>query len=347
MGFDYAGKVRALLATATSMRESGNDEGADTFEAKAQEWMRRYKIAEENALAEDPTTVEPITLRFHASIKITPVSNELFSVIREIAKHTEVRYRIRYADVDGYDVDVVGYEGDVRYFEMLWTSAFLMFTTRITPHWDKSRSDEENIFFLRHAGIQRREIADLAWGLGAGALAKNRSKIQRVYLAESARRGETPAATGLGFQTEHYREAYAQAFVMQLSRRLRRARDAANTSGGVVVLAGRYERVEEAFYALFPGMRPTPREDLAPYVAPNANCARCAKAKSGFCTEHGYLKPSTWSAADQARWEAKTNGASARAGRVVGRDAADGVALRGTASPTAQRVEGANRALEG
>jgi hypothetical protein len=344
MGFDYAGKIRTLLATADSHEANGNESAAATFRAKALEWMDRYRIAEEDALAEDPAVVEPI----YRIIDLTPPSSDLvfnLPLIAELlAKHCEVRIYTTHPSWGTFRFEVVGYEGDVRYFELLWTSAYLMFSTRIDPHWDDTLAPEENIHRLRRAGHTRKEIAIRAgWD---GNDAKIRSKIQRIYVSQARAAGEDPAAAGLGFQANDYRRAYADEFISHLSYRLRKARDAANAAGGVVVLAGRAERVQEAFYAYVSDARPS-QQPAVPYVAPNANCAKCRASKSGYCRDHAYLKPRAWTQADEDRWQRRYNGTSARAGRASGREAADGVHLRGTASPTAQRVEAANRALEG
>lgn len=342
MGFDYAAKIRGLLANADSMEAAGNEGAAATYRAKALEWMDRYKIAEEAALAQDPTAAEPI----HVTISFQPRDYAMVSfyagLVTRLAHHTEVRVHLARTSSSGYEMTVVGYEGDVRYFEFLWTSAFLMFTTKIDPSWNPELSEAENIFYLRQAGFKRAQIADMAgWD---GFKAADRSKVQRVYVAEARRRGVPVAASGLGFQAKDYRTAYAQGFNDNLARRLRAARDAANAAGGVVELAGRKERVDEAYYMLFPSERPTPSVEVE-YVAPNKDCVRCQKVKT-VCREHSYLRPRTWTDADERRYQNRYFGASAQAGRATGAQAADGVALRGTHSPTAQRVEASNKALE-
>lgn len=337
--FDYAAKIRGLLAMAESAEQIGNDHEAAAFRAKAQEWMNRYRVAEEGALAEDPASIEPTHVNIDFYFRSYEVSSAYLTMAASLARHCEIRINIAVLANMGYRITAVGYEGDLRYFEFLWTSAHLMFATKIDAHWQPERSVAENIFFMRQAGIKRAEIADAAgWD---GRKAADRSKVQRQYLAEAARRGEAAAATGLGFQAKDYRRAYADAFTTRLERRLREARDAANSVGGVVVLSGRADRVDEAFYLLFPKRRPS-TEVVA--SVPTKECERCAKAKSGACRQHPNYR---WTAAMEARWQRQQYGASASAGRASGRQAADGVVLRGTASPTAKRVEASNRALEG
>ena len=343
-GFDYAGKIRALLANAESFRESGNEDAAASFEAKAFQFMRDYKIAEEEALALDPTIAVPTSLIIEFKMEGYELSSFLVDIIREIAKHTGCRVNVaRLADWITWQFTLVGYEGDIRYAEFLWTSAFLMFTTKVSPTWDASLPEAENIYRMRQAGHERKTIAQRAWGNGEDAAA--RSKVQRIYLREAKSRGEVALATGLGFDAKRYRQAYARAFVDTLRHRLRVARDAADSVSGGLVLAGRADRVDDAFYELFPDMRPS-TAPAKPWVDPRTDCAKCKKAASGYCRDHNYLKPRNWTQADEARWMRDQHSPSAQAGRTSGRTAAEGVMLRGDHTK-AQRVEASGRAIEG
>lgn len=344
-GFNYQATIAALLARANHPNTPADE--AEAARLKAEEWMVKYRDELSEALAEDTTTATPEMTLISLAVHTDDSAHRLVEIARACADHAEVRIRCRWAYLaDGYrlDVTVVGYEGDLRYFELLWTNAHLMFTTRITPRWVADRPVEENVYLMRQAGITRREIADAAgWD---GNNAASRSRVQRVYLKAARDRGETANATGLGFDSKNYRKAYAEQFVATLRREMRRAREAAAT--GVPAVFGRAQAVEDAFYNFCPDMRPS-TEVAEPYVAPNANCDACKKAKSGFCREHNYLKPRTWTQADQRRWEREQYGSSAQAGRDSGRAAAAGVVVdRGTSpKPKAQPVERSNAALEG
>lgn len=332
MARDYAALIAGLLRNAED--EANTEAARMAYRTKAESLMREYRIEQEEALATDPGSVLPIVKR----IPLIPTHNEFRGryfpqILRLIADHAECETWVHWVNGEGYVAEVAGYEGDVRYLEFLWTAAHLMFSTRIDPVWSEDRTEAENIFLLRNAGHERREIADRAWGNGSGKQAALRSKVQRIYLAEAKRRGEEALATGLGFQTAVYRDAYARQFVMTLHTRLWTARQAANAAGGVVTLAGRAERVKEALWTAFPRLRPsTEVVPEAAYRAPNLDCDRCKKAKSGFCRDHNWLKPREVTKADRERWDRQENSASARAGKASGRTAAEGVHIvRGTA----------------
>lgn len=342
MARDYAKIIAGLLAHAEN--EANPEATRQAYRDKAETLMREYRIEQEEALATDPGSVLPIVKR----IPVMPIYSSLKSeyypaIFRLLADHTECESWVHWVNGEGLVAEVAGYEGDIRYLEFLWTAAQLMFSTRIDPTWDETRSEAENIFYLRNAGIERRAIADKAWGFGAGYEAKNRSKVQRIYLAEAKRRGEIALATGLGFVGEVYRTAYAREFVGTLNERLWKARQAANAAGGVVTLAGRAERVQEALWTAFPNLRPKPRtegETFTVYVDPTETCERCQKAKSGYCRGHQHLKPREWTQADQQRWDRRINSTSARAGAASGRTAAEGVHLsRGAETPKVSSAE--------
>lgn len=339
-GFDYAGKVRGLLAKAASAESLGNTEEAAEYAAAAKRFMDKYNVAQEQAIAVDPASAVPTHLVMDLTFVGWELAHHFPGIVSTIADHTGVLVRSE-SIRGGYRFTFVGYDLDLRYTEFLITAAHLMFATRITPTWDENRSEADNIFFMRNAGIERREIADRAWGYGAGKLAKNRSKIQRVYLRECATRGEEARATGLGFDTRTYREAYAESFVTSLRRRLREARDAANSVGALPTLHGRTQRVLDAYNDLFPPYVPA---DVQPWVDPRTTCEKKACQEGRACREHAYMIPRAWTARDQAALDRRTTSASARAGQASGRAAADGVQVqRGHA--TAARLDPSGKAI--
>lgn len=323
MAIDYAKVVPSLLAKADSAEVLGNHDEAASYRAKAEGIMVKYRIAEEEALATDPGSSAPVW----KTITIMPgwdyeMGPWYVTALNTVARHTGVRTRAYVGENDDTVADLCGYEGDVRYTEFLWTAVLLTFATRINPSWDPMLPESENVYRLRNAGLERRVIADRAWGAGAGSVAANRSKIQRIYLRECNRRNEEPRATGLAHDTKTYREAYARTFVGHLNSRLMAARDAVDSAGGLPELHGRSDRVDEAFYVRYPHLRPSPPPTEPVKIEP---CARCTSDK--LCRKHRVT------AQEMRDWRRRYHSASARAGAVNGRAAADDVRIdRGTTS---------------
>jgi hypothetical protein len=322
MARDYAALIAGLLAHAEN--EANPEVTRQAYRDKAESMMREYRIEESQAMATDPGSIVPTVKTIVLMTTYSTFKSSWYPQIFQIlADHTECRAYVRWVG-ENLVAETAGFPGDVRYLEFLWTAAQLMFSTRIDPTWSADRTEAENIFLFRNAGIQRREIADKAWGYGAGNQAKNRSKVQRIYLAEAKRRGEIARATGLGFDMNTYRKAYAMEFFNTLYTRLWRARQAADAANGKLVLAGRDEAVKEALWTAFPKLRPSTHV-AQPYVDPREGCVKCQKAASGYCREHNWLKPRETTQADRDRWERERNSTSARAGAASGRVAAEGV----------------------
>ena len=340
MARDYAAMIRGLIAQADHPNTS--DIEAAAFRAKAEELMKAYRVAEEDALAVDPALVVPTHLDVVLTVRNGELSHHYPSMVRTIAQHTQVRVRAMWGwneNTQVLNVTAVGYEGDLRFFELLWTNAQLMFSTKIDVTWDDNLSEAENVYRMRQAGIKRREIADRAWKNGDQAAA--RSKVQRIYVRESAARGEDPLASGLSFSSANYRQAYAQSFVDTLRTRLRIARDAAESRGGLPEHKGRRDRVDEAFYAKFPAARPW--DVQVSYTDPTKECVRCQRAKT-TCNDHRAWRETSWTKRDELAAQRRENG-SAVAGRRAGRSAAEGVVVtRG--HTTERRITPDRKSLE-
>ena len=212
MAQDMLSKVRALIDTAESYAAQGNTDAEATYRRKAQELMVKYRIEEENLVAADPTSAKPELFTVNICRSESPYVQSYLSTWHYVAEHAGIKYIFKY-DYNEPDVPVVakvvGYEGDVRYAEMLYTAVRLVFTERMEPTVNRGLSDEENVYRLRSAGIERVRIARM---MGWADVKASYSRVGRLYKAECARRNETPALDGRGVTGAAYRESYAQEF---------------------------------------------------------------------------------------------------------------------------------------
>jgi hypothetical protein len=294
-------KIRALLAKADG---TDNEHEAAAFREHAEKLMREYRVAEEHLIAANPDSVKPVVTEADLFMYgATPFGQQYINMMHAVARHTGIRDHYIYLarKADGRTVlraFLVGYEADTRYADALFTSAQMVFQARLEPSVDPKADDRENVYRLRSAGIERNRIARMLWNLDTHA-------------------------------------SYAEEFVNELGRRLRRAQDGADSAGGTLVLAGRSERVDEAFYDRFPELRPSTT------LVKSEPCEKCTKTKhaSGKCQAH---RPRAYTKADDDRWERRHNSATALQARSAGRQAAAEVELRGT-TPAKRLGEDATR----
>jgi hypothetical protein len=319
-------KIQKLLAKADATQNQFPEEAA-SFRAHVEKLMREYRIEEEQLIATDPTSIVPVMHTIMVSSYESEFAGEYEAIMAYIISHTGVLAQYRRPPAGsppGSYVDMFGYDGDLRMTEWLWSSARLVFGSHLEPSIDPHATDQVNAYNLRQSGMLRKDIARKLWGANTPA---NRSRAQRLYVAECKVRGEQPALTGLGTDATMYRDAYASGFLDRLYGRLRAARNAADVAGGALVFPGREERVKEFLYAAYPHRRPKPKPEgvVATVIVPDTTPAKVDKRRKD------------WTQADQRAWD-RRNGTSAQRGHAAGRDAAGKVDVAPT-HERAQRVD--------
>lgn len=161
----------------------------------------------------------------------------------------------------------VGFESDLRYMDILLTSCLVEFGKRLEPKYDRNLSDQENAYEMRHAGMERKRIAEIlfgSWETENEMKAKNR-KVTSLIKKEAEKRGEDPSIVlGRGNNMKTYRESYAEGFVGQIYARLLRMRTANGEDSRALVLADRHDLVLEALYERYDYLRPKPVDPNAP-----------------------------------------------------------------------------------
>jgi len=330
-------KIQALITQAD--HPGTGEEEAATFRAKAEELMRKYRVAEEDLIATDQVDLMPIVHRLWLGALLdhsrgaangkkvkSSFYQQWYHLLADAAAHAGCQIHNYWAvnpETKEYGLwgVIVGYEGDVRLAEMLYSSARLVFSEKIEPKVDRGLSDAENIYRLRSAGITRRKVAAMIWNLDTHAA---HATVGRVYKTECERRGEVAALDGRGVSADAFRDAYARSFVDGFSRLLRRSRDAADSTGGALLLHGRAERVKEALWAAYPMLRPT---DLP--AVPEKSPAKAKKVRRMTQAELNRLY-----------------GAAATAGAVAGRKAAADININRVAPAKRVQEAGPAGALE-
>jgi hypothetical protein len=305
------GRIQAMIARADHPNTPRAE--ADLCRQRVEEYMQKYRLAEEDLLAKDATAVEPVKVDIElCSLNVhTTMAINYRNLICYIADHAGVHVVTSYRP-GAIWVSLVGYEGDVALTQLIHASARVAFGAKIDPQHDPELSDAENCYRMRSAGILRKDIAVKVFGENTPG---TRAKVSALYKRRCTELGETPQLDG-SFNATDFRQAYADGFLSEIWARLRRARDAANSVGGVIVLAGREERVLEALYRYFPNLRPSD----APAVVEEAPAKMRKRTK-----------------AEQRSFDRRFYSAAARAGQRIGAEVAREVELGGV--DPAKRLE--------
>jgi hypothetical protein len=302
---DMLRKVQALLAKADHPNTPAPE--ADTARNMAEALMTKYKL-DETQIGEGGKAFVVGQVPTWRTFPICNMNSEFRSTYRQLASsvihHVGIKavYKTEQTfDENGFSVytnvaECVGYESDLRMAELLFTSVLMAFQRRLEPKYDPTITDQENAYNMRSAGMEGIRIAEAIYKvrLRAASLTsaeKNMCrKVRAMFKAEAQRRGEDPRILlGIGNNVKKFREDFASGFETELWSRLYNMRASRGESEVGLVLASREAAITEAYYEKYPQFRPVKVSGAIGNV--QSECAKCAAAKSGYCREHSYLRP--------------------------------------------------------
>jgi len=288
---DMLRKVQAMLARADHPNTPVAE--AETARSMAEALMNKYRIDETAAASRGELPgFKPEWRTFVVCNYGSEWVNIYRSMASSVVHHVGARAVTKY-DNGNVVCEMVGYASDLRMAEVLYTSAMLAFQAKLEPKYDPSLSDQENAYYMRSAGMEGWRIAEAIYGRTDKSL---RPKVRAMFKAEALLRGEDPSILlGKGNSVKLFRESYAKGFEQEIWGRLYRMRSARGADSSGLVLASRDEDVAEAFYEKYPHYRPAPKGTPA-IGNDQQDCPKCAKAKSGYCRDHSYLRPRAYEA---------------------------------------------------
>jgi len=116
---------------------------------------------------------------------------------------------------------VFGFPDDCKYFQMLWMSAYLTFTTKLFPKWDKTEELDHNVRRMVDAGMKWANI----WKLGSAAGVidfpsppNDGGRLKRAY--RRTLKAEGVDAKSHTQSHSKYRESYAHGFSTAIAARV-------------------------------------------------------------------------------------------------------------------------------
>lgn len=320
-------RVQAMLNQAD--HEGTSKTEAASFRAKAEELMAQYRIEESEAVdrGEAPSLV-PVHRTMDVCAYHSPYQWNYRQLASYVAHHCGVKAFFSYQRDDRGALtrvlEMVGYESDTMFAEMLYASIRLAFAANLEPQYNAAESDSDNVYRMRNAGMTRDEIAAaIGWLTGTNGQPKltpsaAADKASKLYGTACREKGSEPKLLGRSTNMKIYKEQYAEHFVTELYWRLMDSRNGVDVERGGLVLANRAGKVEEAFYERYPEFRPSTLP--APAVKAVVKEETPAQAKR---------REARW-AREQAESDRKRNSAGGQAGAQAGRAAAKKVDLQGT-----------------
>lgn len=266
-------QIEALLSTADHPNTPPNE--ASSARAMAERLMTKYRIEQEDLIKKGDLRSDVIDVQT-VFVAYSPGDSEFHEVYRTLLSYAMYHTGCKGVyGLSGYDdhgvyqrrMEVFGYEGDIRYTQMLFTNARMLFADRMEPKPDPTMSDEDNVYRMRSAGMERIRIAGY---MGYGTTNSATAKVTRLYKAACKARGEEATLTGRGNNVTNFRDVYREQFVNTFWSRLWEARQAvdAEIRGSGLVLHDREGRVQEAVYVAHPSLRPS--KTPVPYKAGKA-----------------------------------------------------------------------------
>lgn len=229
-------KIRGLVDKANATDQPGE---RDVFLAKADELMQKYRIEQhELEKARPQVREEPIGRMVDFSWYRGEFGSPLYQMMMEVALHTSVVIcpMIYYNDTTyTQEIPVVGRPSNLDYFDMLFTSLYLQFSSTLDPQWETHMSVRENIFRMKQAGIKWDAIAAAHEKHGGQSHVKwvnGKKRIGPFYINEYKKACAAKGAEPQGLQPQVWQRSFAMGFTEEVSRRIRDQRDAANQSHG-------------------------------------------------------------------------------------------------------------------
>lgn len=266
------GKVRGLVAKAEHPDTPAHE--ADTARKLADAMMLKYSVDQATLRDSQPVheRQKPGSLKVDLIEAGSQYENNFIMLVAVVTEHTRTKPVIFSAGIPADVIQAVqeylrakgqkprmvkaqvyGFESDLKYFEILYTTLLLHMSNGIDPKPDASLSDELNSYNLRAAGLNWGEIAQIyyrrshkyGWDGDTTNYMKFTGYWKRAAMRETRKRGEEPIHIPAKVTDEArrvWRLNFATAYVRGIEARLWATRNA-RERGSEIILHSSMEEI--------------------------------------------------------------------------------------------------------
>ena len=257
-------KVRALTERAEHHATPPLE--AQLCRRRADALMLKYAVTRAMADSKLPPTAQSKPMIVEIALgDYSDILGYIGRLAGDLARHSRCRIRNYTAWHDGqWHSKVYGFEHDLRYFEVLYTTTRLHMVSAMIPRFEPGKSLEENVYEIHNAGYNWLEIAEIdGWRKLPQAMHPEvkvpykhedgriqpatmvGSRYKRACIRAARVRGETRLSIPAG-RSKIYRKSAAQGYTSRINRRLIDLERARPTSAAVV-LASSAHSLEDFF----------------------------------------------------------------------------------------------------
>lgn len=283
-------KVRGLVAKAE--HPDTPDTEARACREKADAMMLQYAIDQAMLRQSQPAAqrMKPGKIKVDVVPAGSPFEQMFLDLVAVVCDHTRCQPLFYGAGMDAAKLEaygqyfkdpvivtatVYGFEGDLKYFEILYTTLLLHMSNGIDPQVDGSLSDQENAYNLHMAGLNWLEIASLyyrrghehGWNGDKSDYMRYGGYWKRAYRREATKRDESIVTHPAKFTDAarlNWRQNFAKSYVITLAKRLWMARNERST-GSELVLSADMDAIRKMLEDEHPNVETLDRRDAVKY----------------------------------------------------------------------------------
>lgn len=253
-----------ILDRIAKLLEQGNHPGTgaeerEAFFAKANALMHEHRISESMISARRASmggTVarEPVVAQMNFIHESHEYSDLLYTkVAGPLSRLASIRM-LRVTGLFDTHLTLFGYTDDIEYFRMLWTSAYLTFSTKLFPNWNVELSMDENVYNMAMAGIKWMDVWRAGTDAGVITFAPpgggGSRLLKMAYNRHVIARGEEVRNHTQAHKA--YRESYVVAFAWEIGVRVadllaRAETQTRATTGAELVLRSDWYKVRDLY----------------------------------------------------------------------------------------------------